>query len=648
MFSVEKKLELILRQSPSIILIFDKDGRVEFCSDSFLHLVKLHRELIHGEEFTKIYELFGDQPFITGSVDAFKNIQNAHTPLTEIKEVFNHRTGTYQFFEISSIPVFDDNGAFDGAVVSFVDKTADKESETVQRIQVMFDSVPLACSLWDSSGQMLDCNQGVVQLFGLQSKWDYIDHFYELNPEYQPDGELTAKKAERLIKAAFETGWQKFEWMYQTRDGKPLPVETTLVRIPWKDEYRIAAYSMDLREVVHTRTLIDNLKIKKEAAEETAQIRSVFLANMSHEIRTPMNAVLGILYLLRQTALTDEQKTLTDTCQQSASLLLNVINDILDFSKIDSGKLTLENREFVLAEMFNKVITVVSHLASQKGLTIELEPLKHVPTRVVGDSLRLQQILMNLLTNAVKFSEQGTVRISVKREEFNKESVTLLFTVKDCGIGMTPEQQSKLFRPFTQADLSTTRKYGGTGLGLVICKSLAELMGGQIWCESGLGSGSMFRFTAKFGIARISPQTAVIEAQPVSSQDIVIPAYAQRAKILLAEDNKVNQMVAKALLQQKGFDLDIANNGKEAVEMTQKNHYDLILMDVQMPEMDGLEATRRIRVLTDTPIIAMTAHAMSGDRELSLEAGMNDHITKPIDPGVLYETLIRWIKKIAL
>jgi two-component system sensor histidine kinase/response regulator len=279
-----------------------------------------------------------------------------------------------------------------------------------------------------------------------------------------------------------------------------------------------------------------------------------------------------------------------------------------------------------------------------------------VPDKLQGDSVRLQQVLVNLLTNAIKFTKTGGITLDVKcmtppPQELDN-AVFLQFSVQDSGIGMSEEQIEMLFRPFTQADTSTTRKYGGTGLGLAISKSIVGMMNGKIWCRSTPGKGTTFIFTGKFDLALTDEMSSIIEKTDVSKKKEKLLenealSLIQGAKILLAEDNKINQMVATELLKLKGFEVDVADNGRIAVEMIDRKEYALVLMDIQMPEMDGLEAARKIRrnpKYDGLPIIAMTAHALSGDKEISLLAGMNDHVTKPIDPAHLYQVLIQWIK----
>jgi len=381
----------------------------------------------------------------------------------------------------------------------------------------------------------------------------------------------------------------------------------------------------------------ENLKIAKAKAEDATKIKSEFLANMSHEIRTPMNGIIGMSHLALQTKLDSKQKNFIQKIDDSAKALLGVINDILDYSKMEAGKLVIENIPFDMHELIESTLNVVKVKSEEKNLNIIINYDKDSSSSFYGDSLRIDQILKNLVSNAIKFTENGTIEIL-----FEKVSTNLFkFSIKDSGIGMSQEQQNKLFEEFVQADDATTRVYGGTGLGLSISKKLVELMDGKIWVESEVNKGSTFSF--ELPLVELDKDTISLKNSEIDPNSINLLSG---SKILLVDDNSINQEIVLGLLGKSGIEIDVATNGKEAVERFNEGEYELILMDIHMPIMNGYEATQAIREYgSEIPIIALTANAMKEDVDKTLASGMNEHLNKPIDINKLYEVLLKYISK---
>ncbi|WP_295957274.1 ATP-binding protein [Rhodoferax sp.] len=510
-------------------------------------------------------------------------------------------------------------------------------AEHAATLQAMLDSIPTPVFYKDTETRFLGCNQAYEHAFGLSAQALLGTTVIEL--EFIPLPRRQVIQSEQLTIIATNSAIRREE-TFLFADGKP---HTTLYSInPFHHpDGRVAGLVGVLVDVSELTQVQAELRQAKEVAEEATQAKSMFLANMSHEIRTPMNAVIGLSHLALRTQLNTTQRDYIGKIHRAGVALLGIINDILDFSKLEADKLEVEQVPFRLDEVLNHSSTLLAERMADKGLALVFDVASEVAPALVGDPLRLGQILTNLLSNAAKFTDKGLVTVAVHTVDKAPERVQLRFDVRDTGIGMTAAQTAKLFQAFSQADGSVTRKYGGTGLGLAITRGLVERMGGDISVHSEPGVGSCFSFHIWFGLA-----------DPATLPATVDPAQARLdgLRLLLAEDNDINQQIAVELLQAAGAEVVVADNGRIALDLlaaAAPDHFHAVLMDLQMPEVGGLEATQQIRAnprYADLPVIAMTAHALREERERCLAVGMVEHLTKPLDPPTLLQTVLRWAR----
>jgi PAS domain S-box-containing protein len=523
--------------------------------------------------------------------------------------------------------------------------------ESSELISLLLESAPEAIYGVDLAGDCTFCNAACLRLTGYDDSSELLGRNMHAVIHYaKPDG-TPYPVQECSIYAGFEDehGAHGDDEVLWRKNGTSFPVEFWS-RLLHRNN-RVIGMVVTFVDVTVRKQAEEGMRSAKEAAEAGSRAKSEFLANMSHEIRTPLNGVIGMTELALGTDLTEEQRDYLDTVKLSGDALLCVINDILDFSKIEAGKSDLEVSEFDLRASLEAILKTFALRASEKKLELLYEVDDEVPEMVRGDENKLRQILVNLLGNAIKFTHAGEVGLRVKIDKVEDKKYLLRFTVSDTGVGLAADVRKLIFDPFTQADNSTTKNYGGTGLGLAISARLVKMMGGEIWVESEPGRGSQFHFTAQLAGDHHVVGTPLVEVAPAAQPDSA-PArgLAPSLRVLLAEDNAVNRKVVTSLLEKRGHQVLVATTGKEALAALEKGPFDLVLMDVQMPEMDGFEATRRIRLSEQGTafrqwIIALTAYAMSGDRTKCLEAGMDGYLTKPLSALALDQVLESYLKR---
>lgn len=549
------------------------------------------------------------------------------SPVTVEHSLF-YPDGSRRYFRTTQVPLYDENATPASVLTVFIDITNSKTVQEnlvkeVNRLQNLLETSPIAVAI-SVQGKIRFLNLCAKNMIAV-SEGDATRSIFDDEDIY--DNIMAELHSNNVV--------PQIEARLFNSESIPHDLLINVAPTQYQGEVGAIAWAVDVTEL---KNIEKELMAARDAAEAATHAKSEFLTNMSHEIRTPMNAILGMNHLVLQTELSPKQQDYLKKIDISAKSLLRILNDILDFSKIDAGQLDIEYTDFRLDTLLNDCLDLIGIKAREKALKLHLRIENNVPLWVQGDAVRLGQVVQNLLNNAVKFTEKGSVTITVGLRESTPREYMLQFSIRDTGVGMSEEQTAIIFQSFTQGDASTTRRYGGTGLGLAISKKLVELMHGHIQATSTPGQGTTFLFTVRLKRPQhMEPQN--------SNHTASLPSF-KGLHLLLVEDNAINQEVALAILQAVDIDVDVADNGQKAIEHVHNNHYDIVLMDIQMPVMDGITATRLLREnlqFQDLPIIAMTAHAMTSDKEKALDAGMNDYVTKPIDPEILYNTLRRWL-----
>jgi PAS domain S-box-containing protein len=558
-------------------------------------------------------------------------------------DAFTRKDGTLFPISVVAVPLFEGELCV-GSVAAFQDITDRKRDEefllaTSSRLTALIESMQAGVLVEDENSQVVVTNQALCDMFSLEvSSPDLVGirslAVFNEGGKNMLSPEIFSQKARRLLKEKVADLGGEIELL----DGRVLEVDYLPIylfpTIPQPEDCR--GHLWLFRDISERKQAELELQQAKEAAESANRSKSDFLANMSHEIRTPMNGIVGMTDLALDTDLDAQQREYLEMVKASADALLVIINDILDFSKIEAGKLDIEYIDFGLRNLLRQTLKPLSMRADGKGLVLRHDVAADVPDILLGDPGRLRQVLINLVGNAIKFTEHGEVAVSVESAMLGEGGVALHFAVRDTGVGIAEDKQLDVFGAFSQADSSITRRFGGTGLGLAISHKLVLMMGGRVWLESELGKGSVFHFTLRLGIGKENAATSDGDQLPFEL------APQQTLHLLLTEDNLINQRLALALLEKRGHRVVVANNGQEALDALENGAFDLVLMDIQMPVMDGVVATQHIRArerelgLCHLPIVAMTANAMQGDRERFLAAGMDGYVSKPVKPDELF------------
>jgi PAS domain S-box-containing protein len=630
----ELQFQKLAEHSGDVLSIIDPSGRVRYLSPVFARITGIPLETARAEgiycamlpdDIPRVAEAFG--ALVAGGPGAVARLE------------FRRRHVDGHVIQLEAIAKnLVDDPAVRGIFVSARDVTkrtvaelALRESEA--RFRALFERTATAVTLRYVDEELsIDCNEAAVRLFGCQSREELLRlHPLAMAAELQADGVSSERARGHIIERAAEESVFQFEWLYRKTTGEIFPAEVQVTVIELNDRKLFLTIITDLTATKAAEAAIVKAKEDAIAASRT---KSAFLANMSHELRTPLNGVIGMVDLLSRTALDERQRRYADVARDSARLLLSVINDILDFSKIEAGKLDLERADFSLTDVIEEVAGILEISAEDKGIALRRRCDPALSRPLVGDPARIRQVLVNLVNNAIKFTDRGEVVVGAAVLEQSEAGVVVQIEVRDTGIGIAEDAVPRLFQPFSQVDASTTRQHHGSGLGLAICRELVERMGGQIGVRSAPGAGSTFSFTLP--LAKAAP-----DGEPAEEGLPPRAAAAAGGRILLVEDSPISAELAGEILRTAGYSFDLASNGARAVEAVRREPYDLVLMDCQLPLVDGYEATRRIRALeadgklprpaAPIPIVALTASATTGDLERCLAAGMNDYVSKPLD-----------------
>ena len=630
----KEKLELTLCSIGDGVITTDIDGRILTMNKSGEIITEWPSESVVNKPLFEILKVVDRDTKIPLKDLLSLAIEKGQALGLKKNTVLITKNNNIKYVSASISPIKMPKGII-GVVIVFRDITRIRQAEeNLSRYRILSDKANDIIIFTDIDGNITEANNAASVLYGYKKDEIIGKSIFEL---INPDRQLPIK-----IQLGGESNEGIFyEAIAKKKDGTNFFVEASMQSTLIGSEKVLLSIQRDITERKKTRRELEEARERAEAANYA---KSEFLANMSHEIRTPLNGMLGMIDLTLLTDLNKEQKENLSTAKTCASNLLNLINDILDFSKIEAKKLTLENINFDISEFIKQIIKPHSIKAEEKGLNFNYRIDDRIPEILNGDSNRLKQVIDNLLDNAIKFTSRGEINLEVKLNYNSKEAIKLEFSVSDTGIGIDTKDKDKIFGTFNQADSSITRKYGGTGLGLAISKHLVEMMDGNIGIESEKGKGSVFSFTVKLYPAKEESYDIAIKSEAISASE-------DSLKVLVAEDDMINQIVIKRMLLEAGHIVEVVNNGEEVLESVAKKDFDIILMDIQMPKMDGVEAARKVRRREKgtgkyTPIVALTAYALEGDKEKYISLGMDEYISKPIRINNLLKTIEITIKRI--
>ncbi len=636
-----RKLSWAVEQSPNLVMITDLNAHIEYVNETFVKITGYSRDEVIGKNPRLLCS--GKTPRETHE-DMWATLNAGNVWKGEL---FNKTKVGVEYTESALIsPVRQSNGKITHYVGIKEDITARKQVEDDRNLLLkIIEEAPDFIATADMQAHLKYLNPAAAKLIGLPVDADLsVLSIKDVHPNWAAIRVL-AEGIPTVLKQGF---WQS-ETALLHRDGHEIPVSQLLL-LHRDASGNPVLLSTIMRDITVNKQAEQALRQAKEAAESLTQSKSEFIANMSHEIRTPMNAIMGLSYLALNKELSFEIRDYLQKIYNSSNNLLSILNDILDFSRLEAGHLIIDHSPFDLNEMLDNISNLFADRAKEKCIDFNIDIAPDVPRGLIGDTLRLQQILINLLGNAIKFTARGKVTLRITAQQLDPSQARLLFCVMDTGIGISIADREKLFKPFSQVDGSITRRFGGTGLGLAISQNLLQLMNSEFSIDSSPDKGSCFNFELVFGVSASSSQCMVEHKSetPILAQGDFSKLFSG-TKILVAEDNSINQQVIREFLNLSGITVKIVNNGKEAIELLENNLFDAVLMDIHMPEMDGFEATKLIRSqarFAGLPVIALTAGVTKDEQDKCMASGMNDFIAKPINPKQLMSTLVQWIKPI--